>query len=151
MPSVLFSAFDSRAVSAPVAAGFLLFRPGDPVSGVYTIRSGKIALIWSDANRVQPMDTLGPGEIIGLPAALNGEYSMGARAVQDCELGLVPAHLVTQMFQADPRLLHDVTRQLASEVARMRSLVSEVRQTRRGFRLVKGLGSLGLSERRGGQ
>ena len=35
--------------------------------------------------------------------------------------------------------------------ARMRSLVSEVRQTRRGFRLVKGVGSLGLSERRGGQ
>jgi CRP-like cAMP-binding protein len=138
MSSEIFAAFDSRGTSATIAAGSLLFRPGDTASGLYTIRKGKVALIWSDTNKVQPMDTLGPGEIIGLPAALNGEYSMGARAVQDCELGFVPATVLTHMLQTNPRLLELVTRMLASEVARMRSLVTGMRKPKGGMRVSEG-------------
>lgn len=136
-PRELFALFDARAMSLQFAAGSLLFRTGDPVTGIYTVRTGRIALIWTDTNKVQPMDTVGPGDVIGLPAALNGEYSVGGRVVADSELGFVPAHVVASMLHTDPHLLHLVTQLLAAEVVRMRSLVSEARSAKKSVRPVQ--------------
>lgn len=118
----LFAKLDGYAIAASLRAGAMLFRNGDPVTGAYTIRKGKVVLIWTSNDGVAPMDTLGPGAILGLPAVLNGEYSLSARAVEDSELGFLPASRVLELLSVDKQMLQELTKLLASEVARMREV-----------------------------
>lgn len=118
----LFTKLDGQAIAAQFQAGAMLFRRGDPVAATYTIRKGKVALIWTSKDGVTPMHTQGPGTILGLPAVLNGEYSMSARAVEDCELGFLPASRVLELLALDQAMLQEVTKLFASEVARVREM-----------------------------
>ncbi|MGA7525125.1 MAG: cyclic nucleotide-binding domain-containing protein [Acidobacteriaceae bacterium] len=120
----LFAALDVVAVSAQMPRGSVIFQNGDPGSAVYLIRSGRIALVWTDKNDVVPMDLHGPGRILGLPAAFNGNYSATAKALEDSELGIVPSDRVVAMLETSPSLMQAAVRFLGLEVARMRSMVS---------------------------
>jgi CRP/FNR family transcriptional regulator len=120
----LFAELDAVAIAAPMPKGSVIFQNGDPGSAVYLIRSGRIALVWSDKNDVVPMDLHGPGRILGLPAAFNGNYSATAKALEDSELGFVPSDRVLAMLENNPSLMQAAVRLLGQEVARMRSMVS---------------------------
>jgi CRP-like cAMP-binding protein len=124
VPIDLLRELDAIAIATFVEKGSFVFSSGDPASAVYVVRSGKIALIWPDSNEVYPMDTFGPGTIIGLPAALNGEYSATARAVEKSALGFVPADRVMDLLERNPGHMHATMRLLALEVARMRELTA---------------------------
>lgn len=124
MPIDLFAELDAIAISTPVEKGSFIFQSGDPASAVYVIRSGKIALIWTDSQEVYPMDALGPGSIVGLPAVLNGSYSATARAVEDSDLGFIPASRVMDMLERNTGYMHSTMKLLALEVARMRDMVA---------------------------
>jgi CRP-like cAMP-binding protein len=125
VPIDLFRELDAIAIATPVERGSFVFSSGDPARAVYVVRSGKIALIWHESNElIYPMDTLGPGTIIGLPAALNGEYGATARAVEKSELGFVPVDRVMAMLKGNPSYMHATLRLLALEVARMRMLIA---------------------------
>lgn len=124
MPPSLFEELNSRATSVSLPAGKLMFSPGDHASAVYLIRNGRVALIWQARKNINPMDVIGPGNIVGLPAALNGEYSIGARAVTDCELGFIAADEAVALLESNDYLLREATRILAQEVARMRALLT---------------------------
>jgi CRP-like cAMP-binding protein len=121
MPN-LFSMLDAHAMPSQVQAGTTLFRGGDAVRAVYMIRRGRVAFTWSTKAGVTSLDTLGSGAIVGLPAVLNGEYSVSARAVEDCELGCIPAEKVRELLATDHTMLREVTKLLAADVARMREL-----------------------------
>lgn len=125
MPARLFEELSSRATSVRIPVGKLIFSPGDRPSAVYLIRDGRMALIWRARNNISPMDVVGPGQIVGLPAALDGEYSIGARAVTDCEAGMVPADEAVALLESDADLLREATGMLAREVARMRALLGK--------------------------
>jgi CRP-like cAMP-binding protein len=125
MPRDLLTELEAIAIATPVEKGSFVFSSGDPARAVYVVRSGKIALIWQESNEmIYPMDTLGRGTIIGLPAALNGEYSATARAVEKSQLGFVPVDRVMDMLERNPSHMHATLRLLALEVARMRDLVA---------------------------
>lgn len=123
MPSRLFEELNSRATSVRVPAGKLMFSPGDRASAVYLIRDGRVALIWQASNNINPMDVVGPGQIVGLPAALNGEYSIGARAVTDCDAGFVPVDEALALLESNAYFLREAIGILAQEVAKMRALL----------------------------
>lgn len=125
MPGNLFDELNIHAISASVPRGALLFRSGDRASAVYVVRKGKVALVWTNSDGVHPMDTLGPGSIIGLPGALNGEYSIAARAVEDSELGLIPVERLMGLLESDPELLRAVLGRLAKDVANMRAMLGK--------------------------
>lgn len=133
----LFAGLNAVAISAPMPKGSVIFQNGDPGTAVYLIRSGRIALVWSDANEVVPMDLHGPGRILGLPAAFNGSYSATAKALEDSELGFVPSDRVVAMLENSPSLMQAAVRLLGQEVARMRSMVSDLPE--RGLHLVDAL------------
>jgi CRP-like cAMP-binding protein len=120
----LFRELDAIAIATPVRGGSFVFSSGDPASAVFVVRTGKVALIWADSNDVYPFDAVGPGAIIGLPAALNGENSATARAVEDSELGFIPADRVLEMLERDPTHMHATLKLLALEVARMRDMIA---------------------------
>lgn len=113
----------ARALSSP--AGAVLFRRDEPSSSIYIIRRGAVALLWPDADETTPMEVLGPGSIIGLPAALNGSYSVTATAIIDSELGIINAAHIIEVLEANPALCRIALKLMGQEVARMRSLIAE--------------------------
>ena len=46
---------------------------------VYVVRTGDAALLWPDAEDAARMEIAGPGSVVGLPAAINGTYSVAAK------------------------------------------------------------------------
>lgn len=135
MPGNLYDVLNARAMSTSASKGSLLFRSGDKASAVYVIRKGRVALVWTGSNGVHPMDTLGPGSIIGLPGAFNGEYSMAARAVEDSELGMIPVDKLMGLLESNPDLMRPILEILAKDVAKMRAMLGKAPKGKR-LRLV---------------
>jgi CRP-like cAMP-binding protein len=119
----LFAELDAIAITTPVEKGSFVYSSGDQTSAVYVVRSGKIAITWAD-HEVYPPDMFEPGSIIGLPAVLNGEYSATARAVEDSELGFIPATRVMEMLERNPSHVHSTLKLVALEVERMRAMIA---------------------------
>lgn len=115
----LIGQLDELAISMPVGRGSLIFRCGAPVSAVYVVRSGKIVLVWMGPDHVYPMDALGPGGIMGLPALLSGEYNVTAKAVEDSVLGFISVNRVIAMLESSPRLARAAIKLIAQEAVRM--------------------------------
>lgn len=91
MSTNLVADLDKVAVNLSLSTGSVLFRSGEPALAVYVVRKGSIDLLWVDSQCVFVMDTLGPGNIVGLPASLSGMYTLTARAAEDSELGFIYA------------------------------------------------------------
>jgi len=125
MADELFEELDRIAMSAAVPAGTLLFQCDEPSRYVYVVRSGNIALLWPDAEETSPMEVLTPGSTVGLPAAINGTYSVTAKAAIDCELGMITADRVVELLAAHPAVCRAAMRMMSQEVARMRSSIAE--------------------------
>ncbi|HEY6448200.1 MAG TPA: Crp/Fnr family transcriptional regulator [Acidobacteriaceae bacterium] len=117
---------DRMASKIAMPAGTVLFRCGDPVSGVFIIRSGVVSMFLDAKSQVPVTRTLGAGEIAGLPAALTGSYSLSAQVVEDAELGFIPADRVSALLERSPRLCLIAARAMSDEIARMRSGLREI-------------------------
>ena len=125
MSDELFDGLKRLPSSATVPAGAVLFQHDEPSRHVYVVHSGKIALLWPDTEETTPMEILGPGSIIGLPAAINGTYSATAKALTDSDLGFISAERVLELLASDPALCRATMRMMSQEVARMRSSIVE--------------------------
>jgi len=122
--TLLIAELDAVAVPVPLAMGEILFQAGDPGEGAYVIRAGRVALTRSDNGKVYPMGTQGPKSILGLPAVLNGTYSLSARAVEDSTFGFIPSSSVVGLLDYFPRLLSEALKMLAQELARVRPMIA---------------------------
>lgn len=80
-------------------------------------------MLWPDAEETAPMEVLGPGSVIGLPAALNGSYSVTAKSLLDSELGIIGADRVIELLECNSDLCGIAMRMMGQEVARMRSSI----------------------------
>lgn len=119
----LIMALDRVAIQSSVKAGTVLFRSGDPVSAVFLTRRGRLAFEWTVTNGVIQLEFTGPGHIAGLPAALNGTYSVTARAADDCDLGFIPTAWVIELLERDSDLSKAASELVAQEAVRMRSMM----------------------------
>jgi CRP-like cAMP-binding protein len=117
---------DETAVCVRVQAGAFLFREGDDSAGVYVVRRGRIALLWQSGD-VWPMDVVESGSVIGLAAAINGTCGLGAKAVEQAELGFVPRNTFLGLLESNPGFSVAVTQHLGSEIARMRGIAAATR------------------------
>jgi CRP-like cAMP-binding protein len=125
MPDELFERLDLSATSVSAPEGTTLFRRDQPSQSVYLVRSGTDALLWPDAEETTPMEVIGPGSIIGLPAAINATYSVTAKIVVDSELGIISAARVLELLETVPGLCRTAMRMMSEEIARMRSSTDE--------------------------
>lgn len=125
MADELFDQLSRLASSTFALAGTVLFRRDEPSKSVYMVRSGRVALLWPDAEETTPMEVLGPGSILGLPAAINGTYSATAEVVADSELGAIYADCVVELLATAPSLCRTAMQMMGLEVARMRSSIAE--------------------------
>lgn len=96
----------------------MLFRRGDPVAGIYLIRSGKISLSLDGANQSYPPRLLGEGSVVGLPASMAGSpYSLTAEVVQDAEVLFVKRDLLLELLSQHPTLCFEVMDLLSHEIS----------------------------------
>lgn len=110
--------------------GTTLFRRGDPGSGVFLIRTGKVNLRLDGKTRLYPPRTLGEGAILGLPATLSGgAYSLAAEVSEDAALGFVSREDFLALLARESNLCLATMRLLGKEIASIRStLVSHKRK-----------------------
>lgn len=124
--SELASELNRAASGVSKNEGAVLFRSGDPVSGIFIVRKGAVRLSLGVANGLYPPRTLGPGEIAGLPATLTGHYSLTAEvATPHAELGYVPSQRVSELLEMSPRLCFLAMRLISEEIARVRTALKE--------------------------
>jgi CRP-like cAMP-binding protein len=121
----LATELDQVASKVSLRKGTALFHRGDPVSGVFVVRKGTVTLSVDGPDALYPPRTLGPGEIVGLPATLIGHYSLAARVAEDAELGFIPAPKVAEILECSPRLCMAAMRAMSEEIARVRAALRE--------------------------
>lgn len=123
--SVLHDELDRVATHIAMPSGTLLFRCGDPVSGIFIVRSGAINMYLDSGAHTLLAKTLGPGDVAGLPAALTGIYSLSAQVSEDADLGFIPAPVVAALLERSPHLCLVAARAMSDEIARTRSGLRE--------------------------
>ena len=121
----LTSGFEKSLAQASlrrVEAKELLFTEGDPISHVYRIETGVIALfrVLADGRR-QVMGFAYPGDLIGLGVA--DEHAMNAQAVKPTRVRGLPVSSLRQSAAKDPMLGFMLYEALARELAATRDLM----------------------------
>lgn len=116
---------DRIATTVNMPSGTLLFRCGDAAAGVFLIRKGSVRMTLNSADGIFAPRTVGPGEILGLPATLTGSYSLSAQVAEDAELGYIPAPRVNALLECSPRLCLLATRIMSDEISRMRAALRD--------------------------
>jgi CRP-like cAMP-binding protein len=116
----LCDALSSVAGSDRVEKGTVLFRQGEPVRGVYLVRSGRVRLSLVDRGNVTDRYA-GPGSVLGLPATMTGNpYSLTAQAIEPTEILFITRVDVLALLHAKPAFCFEVVEILAHEVGHMR-------------------------------
>lgn len=109
--------------------GTFLFRRGDPVSGVFLIASGCVRLGLEHDPPAFPSRNLGPGAVMGLPAALsNSTYGLSAEVVEDAQLIFVSYGRLRNLLRENPSLCFHAMNILAQELVETRLALERVRQ-----------------------
>jgi CRP-like cAMP-binding protein len=66
--------------------------------------------------------SLGPGQIAGIPAALNGTYNLTATAAENCEVGYVPTESFVQLLECEACVSRMAMERVSRELLRIRVL-----------------------------
>jgi CRP/FNR family transcriptional regulator len=105
-----------------VEAKEFLFSEGDPVTHVYRIETGALALyrVLSDGRR-QVMGFAYPGEIVGL--GIDGSHTMNAQAVKPTRVRCVTTISLRHAAASDPELGLKLYEAMARELAATRDLM----------------------------
>jgi CRP/FNR family transcriptional regulator len=106
---------ERRIVSRSFSKGTLLFIEGDRADGVFILRRGRVKFsIDSAAGRSIILGIAGPGDIVGLSAAVAGtEYEATAVAIDDGEAHLVARADLVGHLTENPDVAFRALRQLS--------------------------------------
>lgn len=116
--------FEKISSTVSKSKGTVLFRRGDPPSGVFLVRKGRVTLQLDSAERIYPTRTLGPGSVAGLPASVSGNaYSLTAKVAEDSELGYIPREKLIKLLGENPHLCFSAMKIMSREISRMRAAV----------------------------
>ena len=86
-------------------ANQVLFNEGDPVNGIFTLRSGMVKRSRTTSDgRTRILRLLRPGDVVGLEALASGRYDSEATALTDASLCRIPAEIVHSLSQSSPRM-----------------------------------------------
>ena len=102
--------------------GTILFRRGDPASGLYLIHRGEVSLTINCDDAFFPPKILTGGCLVGLPGTISGNpYSLTAEVVKDAELAFIPRPAVLDLLQRNSPLCFQVMEMLSDEISQIRS------------------------------
>jgi len=116
--SELVEALERHSVPYPCGKDHILFRQGEPPTGLYILGAGKATLSIEgvDGEAVMSVET-GSNSLLGLPGLLgNQPYSMTATAHEGAEVRYISRAEFTAFMQTSPQLALKILQVLAAEV-----------------------------------
>ncbi|MFC2970329.1 Crp/Fnr family transcriptional regulator [Acidimangrovimonas pyrenivorans] len=122
----LFHAADPRNC----APGELLFHTGDPVTRVYRVRSGRVALRRNTPDGTElTLQIAGPGEVAAEASAYSEAYHCDAVALEPSVVECLPRDTLRAALRESPELAEAWARRLtrAVQAARMRAEIRSLR------------------------
>jgi CRP-like cAMP-binding protein len=116
----LYRKLQNVAIPMFKAKDSTLFQAGQPAEGAFLVRSGRVRMSLDHAP-LYPTRSIGPGNVIGLPATFSGEpYSLTAKAERNCRLDFIPRERLLDLLQCNPEVGFHVVRVLSEEIFQMR-------------------------------
>jgi CRP-like cAMP-binding protein len=132
IPVELKTQFEQAASLVSQPKGAILFRSGEEASGVFLIRKGRINLELNTRDGIYSSRSLGPGDVLGLPATLSGApYSFTATIAATAELAFVPRKAVVDILQTNPEWSFHALTMLSEEISEIQSARTLVGAPRR--------------------
>jgi len=105
-----------------------LFHRGEAVRGIFLIATGAVELRLDERPTALPPQHLGPGSVLGLPAALsNSPYSMSAEVLEDSELVFLPRERLLGLLHEQPQLCFRIMNLVSDELSETRSTLERAR------------------------
>ena len=114
----LIAALEERSTLIPCDGERVLFRQGDPATGVFLLREGAVTVTMT-AISDEPVLSLqaAPGSLLGLPGVIaNQPYSLTARAHKGSRVFFMGRDAFTELMSTNPQLSLKVLQVLAAEV-----------------------------------
>jgi CRP-like cAMP-binding protein len=78
------------------------------------------------------IDTAGPGNIIGLPAALQGTHRVTARTVEASQFGYITVNVLEHLLDSYPEICRDVMESISMQIRRTGSTIGKSDTARAG-------------------
>ena len=121
-PSSLFTALDQVATQLHAQAGDTVFGEGSLCTGIYLIRTGTLRATSQHKDGRDIVNRIvGPGAILGLPAAMcSRSFQFSAVAVEDSELGFLETRALNEFLRVTPDLCMQVVGMMSDELIELR-------------------------------
>src|ERR1700757_3929644 len=115
MPAESSKAFDEIKLLASYPRGAALFAEGRPVRGIYVLCDGRAKLsICADSGKRLTLRVAGPGEVLGLSAALsNTPYEITAELLDSSQVVFVRRKDLMKFLRQHPDVCMQVVRMLS--------------------------------------
>ena len=118
MPVEALKAFDEIKSLATYPRNTVLFAEGRPVRGIYLLCDGRAKLsICSDSGKRLTLRVAGPGEVLGLGAALsNTPYEVTAELLDSSQIVFIRRKELTKFLRENPDVCMQVVRMLSQDL-----------------------------------
>jgi len=118
MPAESLRAFDEIKSIGLYRRNTVLFAEGRPVRGVYVLCSGRAKLsICSDTGRRLTLRIAGPGEVLGMGAALsNTPYEITAELLDNCQVVFIRKKDLTKFLRENTSICMQVVCMLSQDL-----------------------------------
>ena len=121
-PASLFSALDQIATQLHAEAGDRVFGEGSLCTGIYLLRTGSVrATSQHKDGRDIVNRVVGPGAILGLPAAMcSRTFQFTAAALEPTDLGFIETRDLNEFLRVTPELCMQVVSMMSDELIELR-------------------------------
>ena len=118
LPGEALLAFDSIKSIAPYPKGTILFAEGRPPKGVFVLCSGRAKLtVCSETGKRLLVRVAGPGEMLGLGAALSGtNYELNAELLDSARIAFIRRKDLVGFLRQYPDVCMKIVRKLSSDL-----------------------------------
>jgi NTE family protein len=123
LPEDTLAQVTARGEWVDVAAGDWLFREGDPGTGLFVLRSGRLEVVREAGDSEVMIRALSPGAVLGELAVLTGaERSASVRARRDSRLLEISSDAFLALLRSDADFAIGVTRTMAAQLQASRAV-----------------------------
>ena len=114
----LIQALEKRSSPLACAQYHVLFKQGDPPSGLFVLNAGEATLtMTSPTGKIITKVTASAGSLLGLPGLIGNEpYSLTAIAKPGAQLSFITRDNFAMLMQSEPSLALKILQVLAAEV-----------------------------------
>lgn len=118
MPDVALQAFDAMKSIAPYPKGSILFTEGRASRGVYVLCNGRAKLsVCSETGKRLLVRVAGPGEVLGLGAAISGtNHELNAELLDASRVAFVRRKDLIVFLRENPEICMQIVRTLSKDL-----------------------------------